>query len=421
MGLHRGISQMTKDSLAVIETHPIQYHAPVYRVLQQQFGIPVTVIYGSDFSVAGYRDQEFGQTVAWDTDLLAGYESIFLSRVSTGGAQSVEKVTTRGLAKALRKAAPAAVLVVGYNLQFHRAAFYRAWQAEYPILFRGETTDHAVSRSALKAWARENVLERLYQRCARLLYVGQRSYEHFKHLGCPEDKLVFSPYCVDAGSFQCDEAARSHYRPAIRQSLKIDHGQKVLLFSGKLSQRKGPDMLLRAIKAMPAETRKRIAVMFMGNGELKESLERLAQTPPEVKIHFVGFQNQTQLSQYYHAADLLVLPSLQSETWGLVVNEALHHGLPCVVSAGVGCAPDLIVPGVTGEIFQTGSIHSLGFVIQQALALTCRTSIRERCRRKVNEYSIEKAAEGIAAAFAAMVDSGGIDAAAGAWQPAVQE
>ena len=72
-------------SLVVIETHPVQYHAPVYRELQKSCGIPVTAIYGSDFSVAGYRDREFGATFAWDTDLLAGYTSVFLERVAAGG------------------------------------------------------------------------------------------------------------------------------------------------------------------------------------------------------------------------------------------------------------------------------------------------------------------------------------------------
>jgi hypothetical protein len=46
--------------LAVIETHPIQYHAPVYRLLQSKYGVPVTAIYGSDFSVSRYHDAEFG-------------------------------------------------------------------------------------------------------------------------------------------------------------------------------------------------------------------------------------------------------------------------------------------------------------------------------------------------------------------------
>src|SRR3989442_94148 len=122
--------------LAVIEMHPIQYHAPVYRVLQTQFHIPVTVIYGSDFSVVGYQDREFGATFAWDTDLLSGYTPLFLTQVAQGGARSAEEVSTRGLGKALQKAAPRAVLVVGYSPRFHQVALYQAWRAKCPILFR---------------------------------------------------------------------------------------------------------------------------------------------------------------------------------------------------------------------------------------------------------------------------------------------
>ena len=74
--------------LCVIETHPIQYHAPVWREVQQAHGIPVTAIYGSDFSVAGYRDREFNTTFQWDTDLLSGYTPMFLSRANVGGARN---------------------------------------------------------------------------------------------------------------------------------------------------------------------------------------------------------------------------------------------------------------------------------------------------------------------------------------------
>src|SRR5688500_7033817 len=97
--------------LAVIETHPVQYHAPVYRALEARFGVPVAAIYGSDFSVAGYADREFGAAFAWDTDLLSGYRTIFLSRVEAAGARAFEEVSTLGLGEALRMVAPQAVMV----------------------------------------------------------------------------------------------------------------------------------------------------------------------------------------------------------------------------------------------------------------------------------------------------------------------
>jgi glycosyltransferase involved in cell wall biosynthesis len=390
-------------SLAVIETHPVQYHAPVYRELQRTWGIPVTAIYASDFSVAGYRDHEFGASFAWDTDLLSGYSSRFLSRVADGGASAADEVVTRGLREALVETAPDAVMVLGYSPRFHREAFLAARHAGLPIIFRGETTDHARRRSALKTWARDQALRWFYRRCERLLYVGQRSHEHFCRLGCPEDKLGFSPYCVDTTPFQFDEEARARLREQARTELQISADKKVVLFSGKLSRRKGPDILVQAIKQLPAEVRERIVVLFLGSGELQPALQSLAQQVPAVPTHFLGFQNQTQLSRYYHAADLLVLPSVQSETWGLVVNDALHHGLPCLVSDAVGCGPDLIERGETGEISEAGSAASLAQAICRALPLTERAETRVKCREKVSAYSVEKAAAGIAQACRGVV------------------
>jgi glycosyltransferase involved in cell wall biosynthesis len=384
--------------LAVIGTHPIQYHAPVYRVLQTQFGVPVTAVYGSDFSVAGYRDREFGAEFAWDTDLLSGYQQVFLSRVAEGGARDFNEVATRGLGNALRKIAPRAVLVLGYSPRFNQMAFYQAWRTKCPILFRAETTDHHQNRSPFKVIARDRILRWCYQRPTRLLYIGKRSYQHYKRLNCPDEKLVFSPYCVDISHFEVDEHARVRLRTSMRESMGVSEERIILLFSGKLNHLKSPELILQAVKQLSSELRGRITIVFLGSGQLDKELRRLAEESPQVTVFFPGFQNQTQLSRYYHAADLLILPS-QSETWGLVVNEALHHGLPCIASDAVGCAPDLIENGVTGYTFESGSSQSLALVLQRAFGLIGRLDVRLTCRQKVSGYSAEEAARGIAKAY----------------------
>jgi glycosyltransferase involved in cell wall biosynthesis len=385
--------------LAVIQSHPVQYHAPIYRELQAKFGIPVTAIYGSDFSVTDYIDREFGASFAWDTDLMSGYTQIFLSRVSEGGARAFEEVSARGLGEALWGIAPRVVLLLGYSPRFNQVAFYEAWRAGCRILFRGETTDHARNRTPIRTLARDSILRWLYGNSDRLLYVGERSYQHYRRLNCPDEKLVFSPYSVDIFPFELDESARARMRPAMRGNLGIGEGQIVLLFSGKLSHRKGPELILQALKCLSSDVRERVAVVFLGSGQLAEELRRLAREQPQVRVFFPGFQNQTQLSRYYHAADLLILPSREGETWGLVVNEALHHGVPCVVSDAVGCAPDLIESGITGYTFESGSLQSLASVLQQAFGLIGREDVRLSCRRKVSRYGVEDAARGIAEAY----------------------
>ena len=390
----------------VLETHPIQYHAPMYRLLQQQLGIPVTAVYGSDFSVVGYRDPGFGTTFAWDTDLLSGYEVKFLSRVAAGSAPVVGRIRPRGLGRILSEAKPRAVLLVGYGPLFHQLAFLQVLRFGCPILLRCEARDRLKAGRPASPWYQDWLLRRFYRRCAGILYIGQRAQEHFKRLGVEDAKLVFSPYGVDRTSFQWDEAARLRWRQAARAELGIEEGKTAILFSGKLLPAKGVELLVGAVKGFPPELRERMILLFMGSGESQQRLARSAAAPPAIQVRFLGFKNQTEMSRYYHAADLLGFPS-RSETWGLVVNEALHHGLPCVVSDSVGCAPDLVEEGATGEIFETGSEGSLAAAIQRVLNLVGRPEIREKCRQRVSSYTPERAAEGIARAYRAVLHDGG--------------
>jgi glycosyltransferase involved in cell wall biosynthesis len=390
---------MNTGGLAVIETHPIQYHAPVYRAVQQEFGIPVTAVYASDFSLAGYRDLEFGADFAWDSDLLSGYSSIFLERQAEGGARLAEEASTKGLRQALQRLQPDVVMLVGHGTKFHWSAILRALGCGRPLLMRAESTDHARARTWLKAMIRDRILKSLYARISRLLYVGQRSREHFQRLGCAADKMIFSPYCVDTAPFQTTEIDRASLREPSRLALRIEPWQKVVLFSGKLSKRKGVDILVKAARSLPETLRQEVVLVFLGSGELHRELEEMASVEPVVNVRFIGFQNQSRLSQFYHSADLLVLPSLYSETWGLVVNEAMHHGIATVVSSGVGCAPDLVEPGITGEVCDAGDAGALSAAIRKALAWCTTPDVRRRCRDRVAGYSIKEAARGIAQAY----------------------
>jgi glycosyltransferase involved in cell wall biosynthesis len=158
---------------------------------------------------------------------------------------------------------------------------------------------------------------------------------------------------------------------------------------------------------LPAEERDRVVIIFVGDGEERRVVEEQAGSGIPVQVRFVGFKNQHELSPYYHAADVLALPS-RSETWGLVVNEALHHGVPCVVTETVGCAVDLVDVGVTGEIAVAESVEDFRRALQRGFALIGRAGIRAQCRAKVNNYTVARAAEGIAAAYRSLQQSAAV-------------
>ena len=382
--------------LAIIDTHPVQYRAPVYQTLARDLGIPITVIYGSDFSVAGYRDREFGASFSWDTDLLSHTNAKFVQRVADGGADSFEELTPRGLGRVIADSGASAVLATGYRPMFNLAAILESRLRRIPVLFRAETANVFPRRGAA---LRQIGLRALYSLCDRVLPIGSSSRAHYRRLGVPESKMIFSPYCVNTAPFRCEERDREALREPLRREWGLAPGDAAILFSGKLSERKGVHTLVEAVKRLPAARRSATVLVFLGTGAEQAKLERACAADPIVRAIFPGFRNQKELSPYFHAADVFVLPSLCGETWGLVVNEALHHGLPAVVSSAVGCAPDLIEYGITGAVAEPGSPESLADAIETVLEFAGKPQTRACCRQKVSSYSTLAAASGIARAW----------------------
>ena len=377
----------------------MQYHAPVYRKLAEM-GVNLEVVYGSDFSVRGYKDKEFGASFAWDKELTAGTKCRFLEPE----AESYEKVTGKGIGQALDEIRPQAALLCGYNHPFDKAALQECRKRGIPILLRAETTDHAVRRGWLKSRIRDWRLRVIYRECAVLLPIGKRSREHYRRLGVPEEKMVDSPYCVDESSFLWDEDSRTKLRDTKRKELgdrisDIGYGmpKTLILFSGKLVWRKGPDLLVEAAGRLRKE-KMDVGVVFCGSGVMETQLKKRCEEL-RVPAVFLGFVNQSGLSAVYHACDLFCLPSREGETWGLVVNEALLHGLPVVVSSAVGCAKDFIKIKNMGQIVPKKDINALQYGIIQELRYSCDVERRASIRKQILKFSTQNAAKGVVKAL----------------------
>ena len=380
--------------LIVAETHPVQYHAPVWRECVRQ-GLPVHVIYGSDFSVAGAQDAGFGVSVKWDCDLLSGYDSTFLSTVAGGGAKNYVEANAAGLKDAILAQKASALLVSGYSSRFDRGARAVGSSLKLPLILRAETTDLG-ARSWVKSAIRTLYLRTLYPKFSAFNPIGTRSREHFERMRVPQTRLFDSPYCIDESHFQLTEAAHARFRVQSRQIFGANIGDTVLLFSGKLIPVKAPEMLLRAVNALPPLAKNKIVVVFLGDGVLSEALKQEAQALG-VRTNFLGFQNQSKLSSFYHGADILSLPSRTNETWGLVVNEALMHGLPVLVSNTVGSAVDL-VNAKTGSVFERDNQLSLNAVLRDMLGRLTQFK-RADCINHVANFSVARAAAGVIAAW----------------------
>lgn len=131
-------------------------------------------------------------------------------------------------------------------------------------------------------------------------------------------------------------------RGAFRQALKIREEEKLLLFLGRLSQKKSPDLLLRAFAKLRHAAREgqRPHLAFVGPDEsgMRRKLEELAkQLSVGEWVHFSAPLAGEQKWSAYRDADIFVLPS-QNENFGNTAAEAVAAGTPVVVTDQCGIA-----------------------------------------------------------------------------------
>ena len=391
----------------VLATHPIQYQAPLWRLLSTQPGFELLACFGTDMSVRGYKDREFGVSLAWDTPLLEGYNSVFLSKDPRIQQVNFSSPTASGIRDHIIKFKPDVAVMTAYFSRFHLELWWTLRRMGIPIVMRHEASDVAHARKGWKAQLRDFMLRRFYARIDQFAYIGVEARRHLTRLGVSDSRLIVSPYCVDSAFVGEQVKIWAERRASLRLELGIGANELALVFSGKLIPKKNPLLIARALAALNeaghSDIVNRIHVIVAGDGELRAEVEAQFTHLLGNRAHILGFLNQREMGRAYACGDCLVLPSGKGtgETWGLVVNEAMQYGLPCMVSDGVGCHSDLIVEGETGWVFASNDGAGLALALRQwaETSDSNRLRIRANVEAKVRSVSIEAAAEGLTMAI----------------------
>ncbi|HEV2827459.1 MAG TPA: glycosyltransferase family 4 protein, partial [Pyrinomonadaceae bacterium] len=366
--------------LAVLNTHPIQYFAPLYRRIALEPDIDLTVYYCSRQGSEEYLDEGFGERVKWDIPLLDGYQYKFLNnlwgRDHVGGFGSL---INPGIVSELRKYRYDALLVNGHNHITYLLAMLAAKAFGTSVMMRCET-HLKLHRSPLKRTLRKPVMSFFYKRlCDLCLPIGTSNKEFYLFHGVEEGRMFTVPYAVDNEYFT--SAAKQYSKTDRRKEFGLPQDKPIILFASKLLSRKRPMDLLLAFQRLQQQG-VNAALLFVGSGEREFELKNHVREHELSDVHFLGFKNQSELPKYYSVADVFVFPS-ENEPWGLVLNEVMCAGLPIIASREIGAVPDLVHHGENGFTYEAGDIDELERCLKQLLEAPEKRELMAKASRAI--------------------------------------
>lgn len=384
--------------LAYFVSHPIQYQAPLLRLISQDPDINLKVFFYSDFSLQAYQDPDFGTTVKWDVPLVDGYEYEFLN--CWGSKQWYgwwKQPIGTNIYQVLKEGKFDAVWVHGWSWLCSLQVILAAEQLGIPVLMRGESNGIEEPSNPVKAKVKRAFLNWLFQKVQAFLYIGTYNRRFYEGYGISPDRLFLVPYAVDNDFFQHKVFQAEVDREALRKSFQLAVGRPIILYAAKLTDVKRPKDLLAAYKLLSPDgvQEPEPYLLFVGDGVLRSELEIEARETGWDSIRFLGFRNQSELPAMYDLCDVFVLPS-GFEPWGLAINEVMNAGKAVVVSDIVGCAIDLIEDRENGRVFPMGDIESLRDVL--VWSISNASTAGAKSIERIHTWSFNEDIQGIKSA-----------------------
>ena len=378
--------------LAIIATHPIQYHAPWFKALAAREHLEIKVFFAA-LPGPAQQGAGFGMAFEWDIPLLEGYSWDVLPNWNPqpridGFFGSIVRAARR----MMKIYQPDVVLLTGWQQAPLLQTLFVARRLGIATLVRGESNGMK-PRSIVARVVHKRLLP-LYD---AYLVIGEANRRFYANCGIGEERCFPCPYFVDNERFIRQSEYWRAQRPHLRRRWSIPENAFCFLYVGKLVDKKRIfDQLMALDRLQECNLSGPVHLLVVGRGILEPQIKQYV-GQRRLPVSFAGFLNQSEISQAYAAADCIVLSSDYDETWGLVVNEAMASGLPAVISDRAGCGPDLLRSGQTGWCYPFGDVDALTNRMRDMAASPSTARLMGAAARShvSNNYSVEKGVEGV--------------------------
>lgn len=358
--------------LASFHPCPAPYTTPVLNALSRRLELRVFYFAGES------RESRFADT--WGVEPDFDY-TVLPARPLALPAINRDAYVSVGAARWLRRLRPDAVLVVSWQATGIEPLLWSRWSGRAAVMWSESTSFSGRFRGPVSSGLRRV----LVHACDAYVTSGSQATRYLEALGAPSDRIVTSMLPAGMAPATAARSTRMSEEEAIR-----------FLFVGRLIPRKRPLETIQAFaaarQALPDAT-----LTIVGDGELEAEVRASAARVPGVE--YIGRREGAELAAVYAESDVLVLPA-RREVWGVVVNEALSHGLFVITTDEVGSAHDLL-DSERGVMLPARDLRRLSTtLIEAALGLDFgdearrrRASVMEPCTPDRFARDIARAAE----------------------------
>lgn len=337
--------------VVLITNIPNPYRVPLFNELSKQLqsdNIHLKII----FANKTYKRRLFQLN---ENDFQFEYSYLDNEAITVGNNSENSYFTYKGLFQQLKNEKPDSIIVSGFSSATVKVFLYSIINRTPYIIWNGSIAKQGRKDSYIRTMQR-----RFLTRFANAFVAyGTKAKSYLMSIGASEEKVFIATNTVDTSFFEKETEKQ--------RAILVDDGIHHFIYLGYLVPRKNVGQLIEIAKTLKSH-RSDFCIDIIGDGESKNSLESMVkeyELSDQVKFH--GFKQKEELPPYFAKAKALLFQT-DFDIWGLVLNEAMAAGVPCLSSVNAGASEDLIVNGENGYIVdyqnKADILEKINFIIE---------------------------------------------------------
>ncbi len=367
----------------------LDYRIPVFQALNTMLDGRFHIIYSADY-VPERVHKKAKQALGNHAIGMRGEKRIGPNEFADFANTAVRIVYQPGLISEITKTSPDVLIGDGFFQWTSFALLYKL-RKRIPLVLCYERTFYT-ERNA--QWFRTAYRRFMLNFVNAMSCNGQLSLEYMQQLGMSASRITTGHMVADTENLK-NEVASIPGSKSERLRSMWGNPDLVILSVGRLIKLKGFRELLLGWSLLEKRMPGNCTLVIIGTGPEENALRDIAKEKNLKSVYFPGLIDYDDIAQYYAAADVFVMPTLE-DNWSLVVPEAMVCGLPVLCSKYNGCYPELVKSNENGWVFDPLDEQDTFEVLKRCIENKDRLKqMGERSKGIVSAYSPETAAKAI--------------------------